>query len=845
MPVTACTSSRAGWRLEVYGTVQGVGFRPFVHRLATELGVDGTVWNAGGFVVIEVAGPRAVLDRLVTRLRTDAPPLARVVAVTCADLPEPPAAGSGFTVAESRAQASGDGGNRGDNWVDIPVDTATCPACTRELFDPADRRYRYPFINCTDCGPRATIIDDLPYDRQRTGMREFALCPACAAEYADPADRRFHAEPLACPRCGPRLSWHPRATADPAPGRAARGAPVARAVGEAALQAAVRVVEDGGIVAVKGLGGYQLVCDATSCPAVGRLRQRKGREAKPFAVMVRDAAAAARLARVSSSELALLCSPSRPIVLLAARDDAVPRLAAGVHPGTRRVGLFLPYSPLHLLLLHDLDRPLVVTSGNLTDEPIVTDDAAAFARLASVADGFLAHDRPILARYDDSVAHVVASRSAVVRRARGWAPASLPLPVPAPVPVLAVGAELKHTFTLAAGTRAIVGPHTGDLEDADTYDAFRATLAHLGRVHAISPEIVAHDRHPAYLSSQFAAGWPPGKRMVVQHHHAHVASCAAEHGLTGPFVGVAYDGLGLGDDGTLWGGEVLVADLAGYRRFARFGQALLPGGAAAVRRPARMALGYLFGAEALGTAPLDDALTRPFLTRLEPREVAVVHRMVDRAVNSPQASSAGRLFDAVASLLGLCDTATYEGEAAVALEAAAVEAAAVEAAALEAAALEAAALEAAALEAAALEAAAAHRQGATAREGAVDAAERRTLGWRLVRRDGLWVYDVVPTLRDVLTGHADGVPVARLAARFHATVAAVTVACCLEAARETGLRDVCLSGGVFQNARLTAAVVEDLEHEGLHVHLNEQVPANDGGISYGQAAVAAARLTGR
>ncbi|MGE5763491.1 MAG: carbamoyltransferase HypF, partial [Mycobacterium leprae] len=761
--------------------------------------------------------PRAVLDRLVTRLRTDAPPLARVVAVTCADLPEPPPAGSGFSVAESRSRAAAGG----DAWVDIPVDTATCPACTRELFDPADRRHRYPFINCTDCGPRATIIDDLPYDRQRTGMREFSLCPACAAEYVDPADRRFHAEPLACPRCGPRLSWHPLATAAPdrgahrAPdesvGRDAGTIPRARALGEAAVQAAVRVVDDGGIVAVKGLGGYQLVCDATSCPAVGRLRQRKGRQAKPFAVMVRDAAAAARLARLSSGELALLCSPSRPIVLLTARDDTAPRLAAAVHPGTRRVGLFLPYSPLHLLLLHDLDRPLVVTSGNLTDEPIVTDDAVAFARLASVADGFLAHDRPILARYDDSVAQVVAAKPAVVRRARGWAPASLPLPVPVPVPVLAVGAELKHTFTLAAGTRAIVGPHTGDLEDADTYDAFRATLAHLSRIHAISPELVVRDRHPAYLSSQFAAGWPPGKQMVVQHHHAHVASCAAEHGLTGPFVGVAYDGLGLGDDGTLWGGEVFVADLVGYRRFARFGRALLPGGAAAVRRPARMALGYLFGAEALGTPPLDDALTRPFLGRLEPHEVAVVRRMVERAVNSPQASSAGRLFDAVASLLGLCDTATYEGEAAVTLEAAALEAAATEGATL---------------------------------EGIVDDSDRSALGWRLARRDGLWVYDVVPTLRDVLSGHADGVPVARLAARFHATVAAVTVACCLEAARETGLRDVCLSGGVFQNVRLTAAVVKDLDHEGLRVHLNEQVPANDGGISYGQAAVAAARLTG-
>ena len=771
--------SRAARRIEVSGTVQGVGFRPFVYRVARDLGLDGSVRNDGGRVVIEAAGAPEALAALVRRLRSEAPPQARVRSVRARHLDDVhPACGSGFLVAASSVAASSVAG--GDR--ELPPDLATCADCLRELFDPEDRRYRYPFLNCTQCGPRATIVDDLPYDRQRTVMRAFPLCAACADEYADPGNRRYHAEPVACPVCGPRLSWRAHAAA------------AVTAIGEDALRAAVAAVRGGSIVAVKGLGGYQLVCDATDEQVVARLRQRKRRPVKPLAVMVADADTAATLAHVSPAEGGLLVSTARPIVLLQARPDAVGTLAPSVSPGTRQVGLFLPTTALHALLLAELTRPLVVTSGNRADEPIACDDADALARLGGIADAFLASDRPIRARYDDSVTRVVGGQESVVRRARGYAPAPLELPVPARVPLLAVGAQLKHTFALASGDRAVLGPHGGDLEDADAFDAFTATLAHLSRLQAIEPELVTHDLHPGYLSTQYAARWPARRRVPVQHHHAHVASCAAEHGVSGPFLGVAYDGLGLGDDGTLWGGEVLVADLRGYRRLARFGRAPLPGGAAAVRRPVRTALGYLLGAEALpGHPPLDP--DHAFTSRLDPREVAVVRRMVERGLNAPLASSAGRLFDAVSSLLGVRDDASYEGEAAVALEAAADEV----------------------------------------------PGDPPALPWRLDRgADGLLVYDPRPTLAAVL-GSSDPAPV--VAARFHTSLAEVTAALVERAARETGLQVVCLSGGVFQNRRLTLAVLRALRGLGVQPLINRRVPANDGGVSYGQAAVAAARTT--
>ncbi|HEX6234700.1 MAG TPA: carbamoyltransferase HypF [Jiangellaceae bacterium] len=763
-------------RLDVHGAVQGVGFRPYVVRLATALGLTGWVQNAGGHVVIEATGSADALTALAQRLAAEAPAQAAVSSVVVSDLPSHHASGQGFRVLDSVDQA----GHR-----DVPPDLATCDDCLRELFDPHDRRYRYPFINCTNCGPRATVIAELPYDRCRTTMAPFELCAACAAEYTDPTDRRFHAEPVACPACGPQLSWL-------APGPHASNGEIP----DDPLRAAEATIAAGGIVAIKGLGGYQLVCDATDPEAVNLLRKRKHRPAKPFAVMVRDTVTAHELAWIRPVEERQLTSVARPIVLLTARADP-PVLAYGVHPGTDQVGLFLPYTPLHHLLLRDLDRPLVVTSGNRSDEPIAIDDVNALDRLGGIADAFLTHDRRIRARYDDSVVRVLAGRPAAIRRARGYAPEAIALPYQLPRPLLGMGAQLKHTFALAEDDRAILSPHIGDLSDHDTYTAFQQTLDHLSRLVDISPRAVAHDLHPGYLSTQYAQrNWLAGQRVPVQHHHAHVASCAAEHGITEPFLGVAYDGLGWGDDGTLWGGELLVADLARYRRIGRFGTAPLPGGEAAIRRPARMALGYLFGAEDLGGPAVDPELAHTFTDRLPDREVDAVRRMIERAVNSPRASSAGRLFDAVSSLLSVRDDATFEGEAAIALERAA---------------------------------------------GGELAGE---LPWRLTRADGLWVYDPAPTITALLAAMADGEATSRLAAAFHMTVVAVTVALCLEAAQESGLRTVCLSGGVFQNQLLASRLVGALRDEGFFVFLNEQVPTNDGGISYGQVAVAAARLGG-
>ncbi len=772
--------------LIVEGVVQGVGYRPFVWRLATELGLAGRVRNAAGRVEIDATGTSAALDTFARRLRAEAPPRASVerVTVRALDLRAAAYRSDTFVIEASHSAAASD--------RLFPPDIATCDECLAEVADPADRRYRYPFTNCTNCGPRATIIDELPYDRAQTTMRAFPLCEACAAEYADPGNRRFHAEPVACPRCGPRLAY--RRTEAPAP----------EAHEEAALAAASADLHAGRIVAVKGLGGYHLACDATDPVAVARLRDRKRRWAKPLAVMVRDLAAARALCHVTATEAALLVGPARPIVLLVARRRGTPALAPSVAAGNRRLGLFLPYTPLHHLLLEAVGRPLVLTSGNLSDEPLATDDADAAARLAGLADSFLTHDREIRARYDDSVTRVVAGRASLVRRARGYAPEALPLPVAAERPILAVGAELKHTFTLARGARAHVAPHNGDLEDLATHRAFTDGLAHLSRLLALEPEVVAHDLHPEYLSTKYAlARFSAERRIAVQHHHAHVASCAAEHGITAPFIGVAYDGLGMGDDGTLWGGELLVADLVGYRRVARFGRAPLPGGALAVKRPYRMALGYLLGAEALGDG--DGAgvagargrqgdLSAELLSRLDPREVAIVRTQVARGLNAPVASSAGRLFDAAASLLGLRDVAEYEAQAAIDLEIAA---------------------------------------------GDRPAAP---FPYALERDGGVLVYDPRPTLAALLEGRAAGRPVGSLAAAFHETIAEMTRELCADAAASAGIRTVCLSGGVFQNRRLAAALLRRLAADGFDVFINRRVPVNDGGISYGQAAIAAATM---
>lgn len=681
----------------------------------------------------------------------------------------------GFHVVES---ATGIGTVR-----DLPADLATCDACAGELFDPESRRFHYPFVSCAACGPRATIMDEDGFSREHTAMAAFPMCADCAREYAEPTDRRFHSEQICCPQCGPQLGWVPAAPAWAVPIEYA----------EEALSVAVDVIRDGGIVAVKGLGGYQLVCDATNETVIGLLRWRIHRPRRPFSVLATGLEQArGALAWLDSEERALLTSAAHPIVLAIARPDS--SLAEGVAPGTDQLGVMLPHTPLQHLLVHELDRPLVVTSGSRAGEPIATDDHDAFERLGRIVDGFLVHDRDVRARYDDSVVRAVGGRPAMVRRARGYAPDALRLPTPAGRPILAVGAQGKNTFALAVDGRAVLSPHIGDLQVPQTFEAFEESLVQLSRLTGIAPQLVVHDLNPAYLTSRYAARWPEQSRLAVQHHHAHVASCAAEHDLTRSFIGIAYDGLGLGEDGTMWGGEVLIADLVEYRRFGRFGRAPLLGGEVAVRRPSRMALGYLWGAEQLGVPPPDAELVQRFTDRLAEGEVQTVRRLVRRQGGAAHASSAGRLFDAVSGLLGLVDYATYDGEAAAVLEATA--------------------------------------RGAGAAE----------LPWHLVERDGLWVYDPLPTLTAVLTGLARREPVESLAAAFHATIVAVTVALCTKAAAATGLRTVCLSGGVFQNRLLTTDLLKALQSEGFDAFSNQNVPSNDGGIAYGQAAIAAARL---
>ncbi len=736
------TAPRRRVRLRVEGTVQGVGFRPHVHRLATDLGLAGFVLNDAAGVVVEVESDSAAVDRFLERLGAEAPALARIDRVLPQELP---AVGDrGFAILLSDAA--------GDVSAGVPADAATCADCLRELRDPADRRYRYPFVNCTACGPRYTIVTGVPYDRARTTMAAFPMCDACRAEYEDPADRRFHAEPIACPDCGPRLSQP--------------------------LDIAVDALIGGRIVAVKGIGGYHLACLAHDEAAVARLRGRKRREEKPFAVMAPDVAAAGALVDLTGAERVLLEGRERPIVLARRRPGAA--VAPSVAPRSADLGVMLPYSPIHHLLLGDVGAPLVMTSGNRSDEPIAHEDADAARRLAGIADLIVGHDRPIATRVDDSVVRAVPGRAPLVmRRSRGWAPSPLALPVPAPRHILACGAELKSTACVAKDARAWVSHHVGDLGDWETLRAYRATVAHLERLFAVRTEIVAHDMHPDYRSTAYALERDGAARVAVQHHHAHLAACLAEHGETGPAAAAILDGAGYGTDGTIWGGEILVGDIRGFRRAAHLRPVRLPGGDAAVREPWRMACAWL--AEATGAETPDVPVA------LDGRVDAAAWRAVARlarAPRSPVTSSAGRLLDAVAALCGLRVRVTYEGQAAVELEA------------------------------------------------ACDPSERGAYPW-----DGL---DPRPAVAAAAGDLAAGVPVGVVAARTHAGLACAVAGACTDAAAAAGVGLAVLSGGVFQNRLLLGDVATRLDAAGLRVLVPERLPPNDGGISYGQAAVAAA-----
>jgi hydrogenase maturation protein HypF len=656
-------------------------------------------------------------------------------------------------------------------------DLAMCPACARELRDPSGRRYRYPFISCNDCGPRYSVIEDLPYGRDRTSMRAFPLCPACEAEYRTPGSRRFRAESICCPACGPRLWLELPLSGDV---QARDGEAIERAIG---------LLAAGGLLAVPGLGGLHLACDATREGPVVTLRQRSHREAKPVAVMVRDLAAARALADLSDAEAALLARPERPIVVVTARPGAA--LARAVAPGLDTVGLMLPATPLDQLVLDGWDRPLVMTGGHPSEEPAIAAIEDARVRLGSIADALLLHDRGILARAADSVFRLAGTRPLVLRRSRGYAPLPLALPITTPIPLLAVGADRRNTFALAVGSGAYLSPHLGDLDGPAAVERFRAALAGYRRLFDVEPQVVVHDRHPGQRSTALARTLGLTVAPPVQHQHAHVAAVLAEHGRSGPAIGVAFDGTGYGDDGAVWGGEVLMADLCSFRRLAHLRYSPLPGGDLAVRRPWRVALGY---------ATLDRAVRPAFalaFAHADPREITLAERQIEVGMNTPMASSMGRLFDAAASVLGVRQVAKYEGQAAMELEALA---------------------------------------------GRRVAAE---YAWRLDDEgDDCWILDPLPLLSRLGHLRQKGRDVADLAADFHASIAWMTVRVVRRAVEQTGVTTVVLAGGVFQNARLASSVTTQLEQHHLEVLLPRLLSPNDGAVSYGQAAVAAARLAG-
>jgi hydrogenase maturation protein HypF len=756
---TPCAVASQGRRIEVRGTVQGVGFRPWVYRVAHETAVTGRVCNHTGGVTIEAFGTCDALESFVGRLTADAPGAAVIEEVSTAPIPFERA--SGFEIQESA--------RRHDRRISIPPDLPVCADCLAELHDPSNRRAEYAFTNCTSCGPRFTIATAVPYDRGNTTMAAFRMCSDCQREYESPHDRRFHAQPNACPVCGPAL-W--------ALGR--DGSPVA-AIDP--IGAAVAQIRDGGIVALKGIGGFHLACDATSPRAVSELRVRKRRDEKPFAVMVASVAAARELAVLSEAEERLLTSPERPVVLLGRRERTV--LAEEIAPLNPWVGLLLPYSPLHHLLLERVGRPLVMTSANVSDEPIAYTNADAQRRLRGIADLFLVHDREIVTRCDDSVARVIAGRPIVLRRSRGYVPRPVRLARPMTHAVLACGALLKNTFCLARGNEACLGPHIGDLENLETFTSYRDAIARLERFLDFRPEVVAHDLHPGYLSTEYALSRGGAVPIAVQHHHAHIASVMAEHGIEGRVIGLAYDGTGLGTDGTSWGGEVMVADVRTFQRVATFRPIKLAGGDAAVRYPWRAALALLD--DAFGGDPPIEALK--LFERLSASEVGIVRRMIQEDVNAPLAHGVGRYFDAIGAIALERPRAAYEGQVAAEWNAVA------------------------------------------------EAGEAGAYRYDVDRRAATWQLDLRGAIRDAVFELIGGEPASRISARFHNTLAEASADLVRAAARLHGRLPVVLSGGCFQNARLAEGILRKLESD-FTVHLPATVPPGDGGIALGQAVIA-------
>ena len=751
-------------RVMVRGIVQGVGFRPFVYRLAKKYHLNGWVRNTSGNVTIEVEGQEEDLSQFLTSLRQEAPPAARVQDIGTTKLPV--RGDTSFEIGDSLPEPG--------KFQPVSPDIATCPECLDEVFHPEDHRYRYPFTNCTNCGPRFTIIKDIPYDRPLTTMSRFTMCPDCQAEYDEPLDRRFHAQPNACPRCGPSLQLTD-----------GNGAPVPC---PDAIQKAAELLSEGNILAVKGLGGFQLACDATDQDVVRRLRERKRRSGKPFALMMASLKEVKKHCVVSTEEAELLLSPQSPIVLLKWRQ-ADSNVTWQVAERNKYLGVMLPYTPLHHVLLRYAARPLVMTSGNLSEEPICQDNEEALRRLHGIADYFLFHNRDIHARYDDSVYLVERGAARAIRRARGYAPSPIMLPFRAKQ-VLACGTEEKNTFCLTKDEYAFLSQHIGDMDNEETLEHFENTIELYKRLFRVQPEIFAHDLHPEYRSTKYALkhGAASGTRTVgVQHHHAHIVSCLLENGTEGPVIGVAFDGLGYGTDGNLWGGEFLISDYQSFKRAAHLEYVPMPGGVAAIRKPYRMALGYLY-------TLLDTGISLkglPIIDQIPDEEMTIIRKQLERGINAPLTSGAGRLFDAVSALAGVRGQINYEAQAAIELEMVTPD------------------------EVTQFDA----YPFTIAKEGEGEVIKLREL--------------IAAIVKDV----QDEVPAPVISGRFHQTVACMITETCQLISRQSSLNTVALSGGVFQNRLLFNLAVNSLEKNGFSVLTHCLVPCNDGGVALGQAVI--------
>jgi hydrogenase maturation protein HypF len=809
---------RERYAVAVRGVVQGVGFRPFAYRLASEEQLAGFIGNDTDGVTIEIEGPSASLESFLTRLRSETPPLARIDSIAVHDIAAIGETGFRIVASEVLGRVS----------TGIPADAATCSDCLRELLSPADRRYRYPFLNCTNCGPRYTITRRIPYDRPQTSMARFKMCPACQAEYDDPANRRFHAQPNACWDCGPllmlvdaegrsissALKGHDFSRAENAQNPMGALAPEGSFFTDSPdpVEQTICLLLNGQILAIKGIGGFHLSVDATNEPAVQRLRQRKHRYGRPLAVMVRDLAAARTLCDITEAEEKLLTTPARPIVLVRRRDPSP--IALSVAPGIPWLGIFLPYAPFHHLLFADPRiHALVMTSANLSEEPIAIDNDEARARLGAIADAFLMHNREILQRCDDSVTAIVDNAPQLIRRARGFVPLAVPLPLDSP-PLLAVGGHLKNVFALARGRFAYQSQHLGDLENLTGLNFFRESLDHLMRTFEIEPETVVHDMHPGYLSTEWAKQWASERNLrliAVQHHHAHVAACMAEHALEGPVIGLSLDGTGYGTDGRIWGGEVLISRLEGFERFAHLEYVPMPGGDAAVREPWRMALGHLHHAGF-------DIESSEILNLLGAKQskARVLRRMIERNVNTPLTSSCGRLFDAVAAVVMQRTTVDYEAQAAIELEGLAVN----------------------------------EPYGNSEAPSNSEASSNFDApGYELGLIGGNWParepakISASPLWNALIRDLRANVPKPRIAAKFHAAIASAFIRAAVHARTATGIQQVALSGGCMHNHRLASLLRTGLEAEGFKVYQHRNVSPGDGGLSYGQAAVAAAILS--